>query len=316
MTGRFRPAGQATVRRVQFFKKPNCIFVSTRQNAPSEFMNMKTTFLAVILSAGVATPLFAAGTNVLSDEKSRVSYAIGMMLGHNWQQQGLEIDPDIAAHAIKDVQSGGTTLLSQAEMQETLTAFQQTFKVKQQKMQAEKAVKSKAEGEAFLAANKSKPGVVTLPDGLQYTILTEGTGTMPGASDVVSVNYRGTLTDGTEFDSSYKRGQPAQFPVNGVIRGWTEALQLMKTGSKWKLFIPSELAYGENGQRTIPPNSVLVFEVELLSMQPGAQPAAPAQPLTSDIIKVPSAEEMKKGAKIETLKPEDVQKMQAQPQSK
>ena len=279
-------------------------------------MNMKTTFLAVILSAGVAAPLFAAGTNILSEEKSRVSYAIGMMLGHNWQQQGLEIDPDIAAHAIKDVQSGGTTLLSQTEMQETLTAFQQTFKIKQQKIQAEKAEKSKAEGEAFLAANKSKSGVVTLPDGLQYTVLTEGTGAMPGASDVVSVNYRGTLVDGTEFDSSYKRGQPASFPVNGVIRGWTEALQLMKTGSKWKLFVPSELAYGESGRPGIPPNSVLIFEVELLSVQAPPPPAAPPQPLTSDIIKVPSKAEMDKGAKIETLTPADVQKLQAQPAAK
>ena len=278
---------------------------------------MKTTVLAVIFSLGIAAPLFAGGTNILSDEKSRVSYAIGMMLGHNWQQQGLEVDPDIAAHAIKDVQTGGTTLLSQAEMQETLTEFQKTFKIKQQKMQAEKAEKSKAEGEAFLSKNKGNAGVITLPDGLQYTVLAEGTGAMPAASDVVSVNYRGTLLDGTEFDSSYKRGQPAQFPVNGVIKGWTEALQKMKTGSKWKLFIPSDLAYGENGQRGIPPNSVLVFEVELLSVQAPPPPAAPPQPLTSDIIKVPSAEEMKKGAKIETLKPEDVQKLQqAQPQSK
>ena len=278
---------------------------------------MKTTVLAVIFSLGIAAPLFAGGTNILSDEKSRVSYAIGMMLGHNWQQQGLEVDPDIAAHAIKDVQTGGTTLLSQAEMQETLTEFQKTFKIKQQKMQAEKAEKSKAEGEAFLSKNKGNAGVITLPDGLQYTVLAEGTGAMPAASDVVSVNYRGTLLDGTEFDSSYKRGKPAQFPVNGVIKGWTEALQLMKTGSKWKLFIPSDLAYGENGQRGIPPNSVLVFEVELLSVQAPPPPAAPPQPLTSDIIKVPSAEEMKKGAKIETLKPEDVQKLQqAQPQSK
>ena len=273
---------------------------------------MKTTVLAVIFSLGIAAPLFAAGTNILSDEKSRVSYAIGMMLGHNWQQQGLEVDPDIAAHAIKDVQTGGTTLLSQAEMQETLTEFQKTFKIKQQKMQAEKAEKSKAEGEAFLSKNKSNAGVITLPDGLQYTVLAEGTGAMPAANDVVSVNYRGTLLDGTEFDSSYKRGQPAQFPVNGVIKGWTEALQLMKTGSKWKLFIPSDLAYGENGQRGIPPNSVLVFEVELLSVQAPPPPAAPPQPLTSDIIKVPSAEEMKRGAKIETLKPEDVQKLQSQ----
>lgn len=279
-------------------------------------MTIKTIVLGVIVSLGVAGSLRADGTNMLGDEKSRVSYAIGMMLGHNWQQQGLEVDPEIAARAIKDIQSGGATLLSQTEMQETLTAFQKEFKVKQQKIQEEKAIKNKAEGADFLAANKAKPGVVTLPDGLQYTVLTEGSGAMPQADNVVSVHYRGTLLDGTEFDSSYKRGQPAQFPVNGVIRGWTEALQLMKTGSKWKLFIPSELAYGENGQRSIPPNSVLIFEVELLSVQPSAPPAPPAQPLTSDIIKVPSAEEMKKGAKIETIKAEDVQKLQAQPQAK
>ncbi len=279
-------------------------------------MTIKTIVLGVIVSLGVAGSLRADGTNMLGDEKSRVSYAIGMMLGHNWQQQGLEVDPEIAARAIKDIQSGGATLLSQTEMQETLTAFQKEFKVKQQKIQEEKAIKNKAEGADFLAANKAKPGVVTLPDGLQYTVLTEGSGAMPQADNVVSVHYRGTLLDGTEFDSSYKRGQPAQFPVNGVIRGWTEALQLMKTGSKWKLFIPSDLAYGENGQRSIPPNSVLIFEVELLSVQPSAPPAPPAQPLTSDIIKVPSAEEMKKGAKIETIKAEDVQKMQAQPQAK
>ena len=265
---------------------------------------------------GTAAPLFADGTNILGDEKSRVSYAIGMMLGHNWQQQGLEINPEIAAQAIKTVQAGGTTLLSQAEMQETLTTFQQSFKIKQQQMQAEKAVKNKADGEAFLAANKTKPGVITLPDGLQYTVLANGTGAMPSANDVVSVNYRGTLLDGTEFDNSYKRGQPASFPVNGVIRGWTEALQLMKTGSKWQLVIPAEIAYGEQGRPGIPPNSTLIFEVELLSVQAPPPPAAPPQPLTSDIIKVPSAEEMKRGAKIETLKPEDVQKLQAQPAAK
>jgi FKBP-type peptidyl-prolyl cis-trans isomerase FklB len=277
---------------------------------------MKTTVLAVIFSVGVAGSLFADGTNILGDEKARVSYAIGMMLGHNWQQQGLDIDPDLAAHAIKDIQAGGPTLLTQAEMQETLTAFQQTFKLKQQKMLAEKAVKNKADGEAFLATNKNNSGVITLPDGLQYTVLAEGTGAMPSASDVVSVNYRGTLIDGTEFDSSYKRGQPASFPVNGVIKGWTEALQLMKAGSKWKLFIPADLAYGESGQRGIPPDSVLVFEVELLSVQAPPPPAAPPQPLTSDIIKVPSKAEMDKGAKIETLTPADVQRMQTNSQAK
>jgi FKBP-type peptidyl-prolyl cis-trans isomerase len=135
-------------------------------------------------------------------------------------------------------------------------------------------IKNKKEGDAFLAANKNKPGVVTLPDGLQYKILTPGTGAKPAATDTVVVNYRGTLIDGTEFDSSYKRGTPATFQVGRVIKGWTEALQLMPVGSKWQVVIPSDLAYGERGQSTIGPNSTLVFEVELMSIQP--KPPAPA----------------------------------------
>ena len=275
----------------------------------------KTIILATSLCLGLAPMSKADGTNQIADEKSRVSYAIGMMLGHNWQQQGLEVDPDIAARAIKDVMSGGTCLLSQAEMQETLTSFQKEFKVKQQKVQAEKGVKNKAEGDTFLAANKAKTGVITLPDGLQYSVITAGTGAIPTATDTVTVNYVGTLLDGTEFDSSIKRGQPASFPVGGVIHGWTEALEKMNVGSKWKLFIPAELAYGEQGRPGIPPNSTLIFEVELLDIKAAPTPppaAAPAQPLTSDIIKVPSAEEMKKGAKIEVIKPEDAKKMQEQ----
>lgn len=268
---------------------------------------MKTLALGTVAVLGLATLAHAADTNSLTDTKSRVSYAIGMMLGHNWEQQGLEVNPDIAARAIKDVQAGGATLLSQEEMQQTLTSFQQEFRAMQMKKKAEATIKNKAEGEAFLAANKAKPGVVTLPDGLQYTVLTAGTGAMPGAADTVTVNYKGTLIDGTEFDSSYKRGQPATFPVNGVIHGWTEALQKMQVGAKWKLFVPSELAYGEQGRPSIPPNSVLIFEVELLDTKAPTPvaPPAPAQPLTSDIIKVPSAEEMKKGAKIEVIKSED-----------
>jgi len=265
--------------------------------------SMKKFIVGTTLCLGLTSIVFADTTNLLSDEKSRVSYAIGMMLGHNWQQQGLDIDPQIAARAIKDIQAGGATLLSQDEMQQTLTGFQQKFRTM-------KAAKNKTDGEAFLAANKSKPGVESLPDGLQYTVITKGTGATPAATDTVTVNYRGTLIDGTEFDSSYKRGQPASFPVGGVIRGWTEALQKMPVGSKWKLFIPSDLAYGETGQRSIPPNSVLIFEVELLDTKPAA-PATPAQPLTSDIIKVPSAEEMKKGAKIEVIKSEDAAKAAA-----
>ena len=272
----------------------------------------KKIIFGTFVSLGLAATLMAEGTNQLSDEKSRVSYAIGMMLGHNWQQQGLDVDADLAARAIKDIQSSNTTLLTQEEMQQTLTTFQKEFAVKQQKKRAEEAVKNKAEGEAFLAANKDKSGVQSLPDGLQYLVITNGTGPVPTPHDTVTVNYRGTLIDGTEFDSSYKRGQPAQFPVGGVIRGWTEALEKMPVGSKWKLFIPSELAYGENGNRSIPPNATLIFEVELLAAKtpPPPAPPTPAAPLTSDIIKVPSKAEMDKGAKIEVIKPADAAKAQ------
>ena len=269
---------------------------------------MKHFILGTVLVLGLAPVMQAENNPALADEKSRVSYAIGMMLGNNWKQQGLDIDPEIAAKAIKAVQSGGDTLLTTEQAQETLSSFQKEFRVKQQAKQAEAGVKNKAEGEAFLAKNKSQTGVTTLPDGLQYSVITAGAGPIPAASDIVSVNYRGTLIDGTEFDSSYKRGQPAQFPVGGVIHGWTEALQKMPTGSKWKLFIPAELAYGESGRPGIPPNSTLIFEVELLSIQAPPPPPQPAAPLTSDIIKVPSAEEMKKGAKIEVIKPEEAAK--------
>ena len=276
---------------------------------------MKKTCLTILCLA-TALPVFADGTNTLADEKSRVSYALGMMLGHNWQQQGLELDIDVTARAIKDVQSGGATLLTSEQAQQTLQAYQKELVVKQQKKRAEIAIKNKADGEAFLAANKNQPGVQVLPDGLQYLVITNGTGATPAASDIVTVNYRGTFLDGTEFDSSYKSGKPAQFRVGGVIPGWTEALLKMSIGSKWKLFVPSELAYGESGNRGIPPNSTLIFEVELLDAKTPAPVAlpAPAAPLTSDIIKVPSAEEMKKGAKIETIKSEDAAK--AQPSAK
>jgi FKBP-type peptidyl-prolyl cis-trans isomerase FklB len=277
---------------------------------------MKKIILSVI-SLGSAAAVFAQTNNPFPDENTRVSYAIGMLTGHSWQMQGVDFDVDTYAKGIKDGKSGGPTLLTTAEAQATITQFKQEFQAKQQKLQAEKGMKAKADGEAYLAANKNNPGVVTLPDGLQYQIITNGTGAIPAASDTVTVNYRGTLIDGTEFDSSYKRGQPASFPVGGVIRGWTEALQKMNVGSKWKLFIPANLAYGEQGHPpVIPGNSTLVFEVELLDIKSQAPamvapPAAPVAPLTSDIIKVPSAEEMKKGAKIEVIKPEDAAKAQA-----
>jgi FKBP-type peptidyl-prolyl cis-trans isomerase len=254
-----------------------------------------------------------AGTNVFSDEKARISYAIGMSIGHNFQAQGVEVNTDMMVRGLKDVQSGGTTLLTPQVMRDTLTEYQKTLAAKQRMIHEEAAAKNKAEGEAFLAKNKTQPGVVTLPDGLQYKIITDGNGTIPTPNDVVTVNYRGTLIDGTEFDSSIKRGKPAQFPVGNVIHGWTEALTQMKVGSKWQLFVPSELAYGERGHPGIQPNSVLIFEIELLSTE--SQPPPPSvgssnAPLTSDIIKVPSLEEMKKGAKIEVIKPEDAARLQ------
>ena len=227
----------------------------------------KKIIFGTIVSLGLATTLMAEGTNQLSDEKSRVSYAIGMMLGHNWQQQDLEVDPDIAAQAMKDVQSGGKTLMTQEEMQSTLTTFQKEFAAKQQKKRAEEAVKNKADGEAFLAANKNKPGVVTTPSGLQYLVLKEGTGPKPALTDMVRVHYHGTLIDGRVFDSSVQRGQPIELAVNGVIPGWTEALQMMPVGSKWRLFIPSNLAYGDQqAGPMIAPGSTLIFEVELLDI--------------------------------------------------
>jgi FKBP-type peptidyl-prolyl cis-trans isomerase len=266
--------------------------------------------------AGTVTNAASSKNNdILTNEQARASYAIGMMLGHNWQQQGLDADPEMVVRGIKDVQSDRPTLLSQQEMRDTLNALQRELFAKQQKKREELAAKNKAEGEAFLATNKSNPGVVTLPDGLQYKIITNGTGAMPTNTDIVTVNYRGTLLDGTEFDSSFKRGQPAKFPIKGVIPGWTEALLKMKVGSRWQLFVPPELAYGVQGRPGIPPNSVLIFDVDLLSTEspPPPPPAASNnQPLTSDIIKVPSAEELKKGAQIEVIKKEDVEKLQKQ----
>ncbi|HZF02254.1 MAG TPA: FKBP-type peptidyl-prolyl cis-trans isomerase [Methylomirabilota bacterium] len=282
---------------------------------------MKQAALTLFFSLIAAASLLADDTtstttnsaSPFSSERQQAGYALGMLIGHNLQQQGVDVDWDVFMQGIKDVQPGGKTLLTQQQMQETLNDYKKVAMARQQQMREEQAVKNKAEGEKFLTENKNKPGVKTLPDGLQYKIITEGKGALPGSNDVVQVNYRGTLLDGTEFDSSYKRGQPAEFPVNRPIfgNGWTEALQKMKVGSKWQLFIPSDLAYGENGTRGILPNSTLIFEVELLSTKPAPAPVS-SNPLTSDIIAVPSATDLKKGKQPYTLKAEDVQKMQRQ----
>lgn len=221
--------------------------------------------------APVKQPGTAAASPALTTKKQKFSYALGMSIGSqvggNLKKQSVEVDPNLVSQGLKDALTGAKPRLTQEEAQAVLTEMQNDVRKEQQeKMQAASA-KNKTEGEAFLAANKSKEGVVTLPDGLQYKILTAGTGPKPTASDSVVCNYRGTLINGTEFDSSYKRGQPATFGVSQVIKGWTEALQLMPVGSKWQLVIPSSLAYAERGAGAdIGPDATLVFEVELISI--------------------------------------------------
>ena len=261
----------------------------------------------------------------LKDQKSKVSYAVGMNIGTSLKRSGFDVDVDILAGAIKDAAAGKTPALSETEAREVMMAYQQELKKKQEEERTVLGDKNRKAGAEFLTANKAKPGVktksVALADGttaeLQYKIITEGTGTTPGSNDTVTVNYKGTLIDGKELDSSAKHGQAAKFQVNRVIRGWTESLQLMKVGSKFEVYIPSTLAYGDRQSGPlIEPGSTLIFEVELVSVEAPAAPAAPAQPLTSDIIRVPSAEELKKGAKIEVIKPEDAARMAAEEAAK
>jgi FKBP-type peptidyl-prolyl cis-trans isomerase len=232
---------------------------------------MKLTIVAVIGLAVAVTSTLAVGQDTpaapsgLKDLKAQVSYGLGMSLGQNLKRQANDLDPDLLAKGLKDAFSGAKPLMTDQQIK-AYTAQMQALQGEASKGLAEK---NKTEGAAFLAANKKKPGVVTLPSGLQYKVIKEGTGKSPKATDTVSTHYTGTLLDGTKFDSSVDRGQPASFPVNGVIAGWTEALQKMKVGSKWQLFIPAELAYGANPRAGGPigPNAVLVFDIELLGIQ-------------------------------------------------
>jgi FKBP-type peptidyl-prolyl cis-trans isomerase len=210
----------------------------------------------------------SASTLTLTTQKQKASYALGMKIGGDLRKQKLNeaLDSAITARGLRDALSGAKAAMTEDEEKAALTQLQTEMRAKHDAETKLAGAAGHKEGDAFLAANKTKDGVVTLPDGLQYKILTAGTGAKPAASDTVTVNYKGTLIDGTEFDSSYKRGQPASFPVGGVIKGWTEALQLMPVGSKWQLFIPSDLAYGDAGRPGIPPAATLVFEVELISI--------------------------------------------------
>jgi FKBP-type peptidyl-prolyl cis-trans isomerase FklB len=209
----------------------------------------------------------------LKTQKEKISYAIGMNIGTGMHRQSLQIDPNILLRGLKDALAGGKTLMTDEEAKAVMTQLQNEMRKAQQEKMQQAGAANKKEGEAFLDANKGKEGVKVLPSGLQYKILKEGTGPKPTATDTVVCNYRGTLIDGKEFDSSYKRGEAATFPVNGVIKGWTEALQLMPVGSKWQLFLPADLAYGDRGAGAdIGPDATLIFEVELMSIQQ-AKPA-------------------------------------------
>jgi len=217
---------------------------------------------------GKAPAAKSQSPTTLSTPKDKLSYAIGLNIGRSLQKDDIAIDPEIVAQGFKDALAGGKTLLTDEEAKAAIVALQADLRKKQEETMKAAGDVNKKQGDAFLAANKAKEGVVTLPSGLQYKILTEGKGPKPAATDSVVCNYRGTLIDGTEFDSSYKRGQPATFPVGQVIPGWTEALQLMPVGSKWQLFIPPDLAYGERSPSpVIGVNSTLIFDIELLSIQ-------------------------------------------------
>jgi FKBP-type peptidyl-prolyl cis-trans isomerase FklB len=219
----------------------------------------------VVALAGAS---FAADAPELKSDKEKISYSIGMDIGGNLKRGSVEVDPDLVARGLKDSYVGGKTLLTEDQARQAIADFQKTLAAKQAETMKILAEKNKADGEKFLEENAKKEGVKVLPSGLQYMEVTPGQGKSPKITDNVTTHYKGTLIDGTEFDSSYKRGQPVTFPVSGVIAGWTEALQLMKEGAKWQLFVPPRLAYGERGAgQVIGPNATLVFEVELISVK-------------------------------------------------
>jgi FKBP-type peptidyl-prolyl cis-trans isomerase len=269
--------------------KPAATLASKTQNATSAPNGTSTqtsgtaktqSGTATRTPAGAATQHHAAVPLVLKTDKDKESYAIGLNIGKSIHRDGVDVDPNILSRGMKDALSGAKPALTDDEAKAVMMSLQTRVR-KQQAEEAQVAAEAakkageanKAAGDAFLAANKTKEGIVTLPSGLQYKILTQGTGPKPTAADTVVCNYKGTLLDNTEFDSSYSRNQPLTIPVSGVIKGWTEALQLMPVGSKWQLFIPSDLAYGPQAKGPIGANSTLIFEVELLSIQEKKEPA-------------------------------------------
>jgi FKBP-type peptidyl-prolyl cis-trans isomerase len=230
---------------------------------------MKARLIAV-LAAGLflsAVISYAADEVTLKTPKDKLSYIIGVQVGNDLKSQSIDVDPALVNRGMQDLMLGNKLLISDQEAKDFIAAYQKERAAKVAEEKKKLGEKNKQEGAAFLAENKKKEGVKTLPSGLQYKVIKEGTGKTPKATDTVVTQYKGTLINGTEFDSSYRRNEPATFPVNGIIRGWTEALLLMKEGSKWQLFVPPELAYGEQGAGPIGPNATLIFEVELVSVK-------------------------------------------------
>jgi FKBP-type peptidyl-prolyl cis-trans isomerase FklB len=271
------------------------------------------------IKSPIAIPKPAASTNsgpvalsnpeaagVLKTEVDKFSYSIGLSWGKQMKAQSIDITTENLMRGLQDGLGGKKELMTDAEIKAVQDEMRKTIMAKREKVMGEMKEKNQAAADKFLEENATKEGVKKLPSGVQYKVLKEGSGPKPTAADRVSVHYKGRLINGTEFDSSYKRGpEPTTFGVSGVIRGWTEALTNMNVGSKWELYIPPNLAYGERGSQNIEPNSLLIFEVELVEIK---QPEAPPQPITSDIIKVPSKAELDAGAKIEVIKQEDLAK--------
>jgi UDP-GlcNAc:undecaprenyl-phosphate/decaprenyl-phosphate GlcNAc-1-phosphate transferase len=229
---------------------------------------MRRTWIMLLVAAILAARASAAETPALKTQTDKVSYGFGVELAKNFKQQGIEVNVDSLAKGLKDAMAGQKLLMTDEELSAIMSAFRSELVQKRTQTGQKATDENKKVGEAFLAENKKKEGVVTLPSGLQYRVIKAGNGKTPTATDTVECHYRGTLIDGTEFDSSYSRGQPAVFRVSKVIAGWKEALQLMPVGSKWQLFVPSQLAYKERGAGgKIGPNATLIFEVELLGIK-------------------------------------------------
>jgi len=225
---------------------------------------MKSRLTTVVLACLFSLSAHAEDSKGLDSDKQKFSYTVGYQIGAGLKRDGVDVDPEIVTQGIRDVLSGAAPQLSPQQMQAAITAYRQ----KEAAERAASAEQNRKAGEAFLAANKKKQGVVDLPSGLQYQVIKKGEGKQPKASDTVTVHYRGTLIDGTEFDSSYSRNEPTSFQLDGIIKGWQEALPMMHEGAKWKIFVPPTLAYGEQGAgAAIGPNATLIFEIELVAIK-------------------------------------------------